>query len=421
MLSGDNSILQKATDAKNNSDNAQIKEKIRLAYHSALTKDIISENGELTKATLENELQNEFGNDAEIKKVGDEWGIFVNDIEYERISKLKIATQESWEEVKDSNGNVTIQKADKSVIGLKIGDIIDYKPTQGIDVTDTEITQVKIPVADAGDGPPTQTFDVTNYTGENDKWQLLGVENGKLILVSSKLIGSTEYSNGLVLAKRSGYKNGPNILNQISALYGKGLYAESARSITVEDINKITGFNPECQGVKNPTAQDIASGKKWPGGPALNEYGNKITYSWDGTNYPAYTSTNGNEGSTNFPHTNGFYWFDGTDWQKSEYTTTTGKICDITTTYYQYYPETLTQFKSDIVVGITQSTAEYQLLFKSDLQYWLASRSVDCGTSFGLRFIRNGRVVSGDNSDSDGNEDNGAGNIRSTPISNIKI
>lgn len=57
MLSGDNSILQKATTAKENTDNAQIKERIQLAYHSALT----GGQGSYTKESLENELKKEFG------------------------------------------------------------------------------------------------------------------------------------------------------------------------------------------------------------------------------------------------------------------------------------------------------------------------------------------------------------------------
>ena len=60
MLSGDNSILQKATDAKTNSDSAQTKEKIRLAYNSALTKDIADQKGEVYKSTFEDELKVEF-------------------------------------------------------------------------------------------------------------------------------------------------------------------------------------------------------------------------------------------------------------------------------------------------------------------------------------------------------------------------
>ena len=62
MLSGDNGVLQRATDAKTNTDNAQIKEKIRLAYTSALTKDISNQKAEVQKSTFEDELEVEFPN-----------------------------------------------------------------------------------------------------------------------------------------------------------------------------------------------------------------------------------------------------------------------------------------------------------------------------------------------------------------------
>ena len=57
MLSGDNGILQRATTAKENTDNAQIKERIQLAYLSAISGG--QEN--LTEETFKNELIKEFG------------------------------------------------------------------------------------------------------------------------------------------------------------------------------------------------------------------------------------------------------------------------------------------------------------------------------------------------------------------------
>lgn len=84
MLSGDNGILQKATDAKTSTDNAQIKERIKLAYHSALTKDITGENGKLTMPTLQEELNKEFiGKTVTITPSADntEWTIKVDEVE----------------------------------------------------------------------------------------------------------------------------------------------------------------------------------------------------------------------------------------------------------------------------------------------------------------------------------------------------
>lgn len=43
MLSGDNSILQKATDAKNETEKGQEKEIVALAYDSALAKKKVTE------------------------------------------------------------------------------------------------------------------------------------------------------------------------------------------------------------------------------------------------------------------------------------------------------------------------------------------------------------------------------------------
>ena len=57
LLSGDNGILQKAKIAKENTDSAQIKERIQLAYYSALT----GGQGSYTKESLEDELKKEFG------------------------------------------------------------------------------------------------------------------------------------------------------------------------------------------------------------------------------------------------------------------------------------------------------------------------------------------------------------------------
>ena len=56
MLSGDNSILSRATDAKTNTDNSQIQERINLAYHSSL----VDGQGKVTETSLENELKKEF-------------------------------------------------------------------------------------------------------------------------------------------------------------------------------------------------------------------------------------------------------------------------------------------------------------------------------------------------------------------------
>ena len=84
MLSGDNGILQKATTAKENTEKSQIEERIKIAYHSALARDITEENGELLKTTLQTELDNEFTDkDVTITDSADkkDWIIKVDNVE----------------------------------------------------------------------------------------------------------------------------------------------------------------------------------------------------------------------------------------------------------------------------------------------------------------------------------------------------
>ena len=56
MLSGDNGILQKSTDAKTYTNNSQIQERINLAYHSSL----VDGQGKVTEPSLEDEIKKEF-------------------------------------------------------------------------------------------------------------------------------------------------------------------------------------------------------------------------------------------------------------------------------------------------------------------------------------------------------------------------
>lgn len=89
MLSGDNSILSRAIDAKTNTDNAQIKERVRLAYNSAWTRDLTNGNGDLTKPTLDEEINKEFGNSGKVIVDKNEWVILVEGKEMERVPKTK--------------------------------------------------------------------------------------------------------------------------------------------------------------------------------------------------------------------------------------------------------------------------------------------------------------------------------------------
>lgn len=82
MLAGDNGILQRATDAKTKSDEAQIKERIQLAELSARTDG----KGNLAYSKLNEELTKEFGTKGTGYTISDEdseiWNIKVGNVQY---------------------------------------------------------------------------------------------------------------------------------------------------------------------------------------------------------------------------------------------------------------------------------------------------------------------------------------------------
>ena len=200
-------------------------------------------------------------------------------------------------------------------------------------------------------------------------------------------------------------------------MYGKGKHAVSARSINVEDINKITGYDPEHTGVNinKATDEEIAAGTKYEAGK-LWQYGNKVTYEWDETDTPKYTSSVANGKLTethNWNRFKGFSWWNGSSFQKSDYTATPGKICTLTSDYYYYYPETLTTTNDETKsVGLVNLSVEDEMLFEPTKDttkeyYWLASRCVGAGedyASFYLRSVYKGYVGYGYLALSDGYE-----------------
>ena len=213
------------------------------------------------------------------------------------------------------------------------------------------------------------TYDcgVSGYTG---KWKVLGAEKGKLLIMSTIDVGT------LTLSGKEGYNTGISKLNAMCATYGK-----NSRSITVEDINRVTGYDPTNQG----------DGTVFGAGQ-FYEYGNKVTYTASGssaTNGKTYT------GSISYEHPDGRKI--GTD-----------NVTSITveSTAYYYYPYSLTTSSSTTgeCKGIATDSPAYEMLFgkASDTSdgsgnaYWLASSYVyadSSGSDFGLRLVDSGGSV----------------------------
>ena len=242
------------------------------------------------------------------------------------------------------------------------------------------------------------TYDcgVEGYTGG---WKVLGAEKGKLLIMSTVDIGTLglhKISGDETISYPAGYLNGIEKLNEMCAPYGT-----NARSITVEDINRVTGYDPKNQG----------DGTVYGAGE-FYEYGNKVTYTANGssaTNGQTYT------GNIGYEHPDGRKI--GTD-----------NVTSITveSTLYDYYPYSLTNDNSTTgeCKGISTDSPAYEMLFgkASDTSdssgniYWLASsyvRAYSNFSGFGMQFVDfDGCVASFDLWDSDSGTDSDSLGVR---------
>ena len=210
-------------------------------------------------------------------------------------------------------------------------------------------------------------------------WYVLGAEEGRLLITTKSCPEEVE------LKGREGYTNGVEILNNVARKYTNSIYADgNARSINVDDINRITGYNPETAG--------FGTNKLW-------QYGNEISYYWDGSTRPYYSGSNGVTGNIDWRHGSGFYYPKADGFNCSQKSTTASRvkmqeIAKLTSTYYRYY--------------LPESSAAYQLLVGRGT-YWLGSQCVDCNfdyASWGLRCVRaDGYVGNGFLANSYGRED----------------
>ena len=385
MLSGDNSILKNAGKSKIATEKAEKIETVKMAVLGAITngKGAVKNDNLITE--LKNSIKELTDNDISGNEE-DGWIVKTDNKRYS-ISNIGEVNEIFWEEIETDEGT-EFRRIDGSVSGLKIGDIIGYSAIDGISAEDKNITSY---------GTVTGTGENNNQTIEIEAgtWRLLGIENGKLKIISN-VVGRTPEANEqyayaskvLTLDKEAGYANVENELNRICGLYGKGKYAEKGRSINIDDVNKITGYNPNAVGIRNPTAEQIANGTKFNQN-SIFQYETENIYFWSGNvnKKPQFRNLNKIETLQTMTEAhNIFYWFDGNKWNESNYEEgKTGEICRIKSNYYFYYVNTLTESSSGNNVGISTDSPEYKVLFDKSYYgtgnrelYWLASKCVGC-------------------------------------------
>lgn len=154
---------------------------------------------------------------------------------------------------------------------VKVGDYVDYNPTiaskDGTKVEESKLSYTS-PIGTAsehGNGKTEQTFKATADT----KWGVLSIKNGTVELISENVIKTFDTNSEFVLRGARGYLYAEQELNEACKIFGYGYGADitkggnytvggpldtlvtgkiegtGARSITVEDINKIAGVYEE--------------------------------------------------------------------------------------------------------------------------------------------------------------------------------
>ena len=123
------------------------------------------------------------------------------------------------------NGDDTFTKGD---VTLKVGDKVTYNTGEEKSTT-------------VDKGKSGYSNDQTFKTEKNLGWRVLGINSkGEIELISDNPTSTSIYLEG-----EKGYLNVEDILNNIcNELYGKGEHATGARSLNLEDINKLGNYDP---------------------------------------------------------------------------------------------------------------------------------------------------------------------------------
>ena len=151
-----------------------------------------------------------------------------NEYRLTKDGKVILTKQNGIDVIWIDNGDDTFTKGEVTV---KVGDIVTYN------VGEEKSTTVE--VSKSG-----YDSDQTFKTEKNLGWRVLGINSKGEI----ELISDNPTSTDLYLQGELGYLNAEEVLNNMcNELYGKGVNSSGARSLNVEDVNKLidTGYDPK--------------------------------------------------------------------------------------------------------------------------------------------------------------------------------
>ena len=139
---------------------------------------------------------------------------------------------------------------------LHIGDYVNYNPSNFKEGT-ADVEKTASSSTDEN-GYSDQTFSINTDT----KWRVLGEDDrGQILIVSAdpvkKDMGETN-NPYFYLKGAKGYINAETVLERISKIYGHGVGATGARSLKIEDVNKICGVTVGSDGL-TPAVDELGN------------------------------------------------------------------------------------------------------------------------------------------------------------------
>lgn len=265
MLSGDNSLINNAGEAKQGVEDKNEKDIINLAVTTVMNNN---EFGELVASELKTELESNYGDK-------------IDNIDISSDS-VEVTFKSGRMYLVGANGSL-IQPTDRT--GIEIGSYVDYEP----DVPNT--TVYPHTTLDTYSGSTSNTADIIQ---DSLDWQVLRIyRDGSMDLIGS-VTSQSVYFQGVL-----GYTNGVYLMDDIcKTLYSRNANGIEARSVDLEDFE--FWLEQSTGGVAARDAYIVY----------IYTYGDSATYTSD-NKYPPFYKTQTSESDPGTLTTNSLYTTDG--------------------------------------------------------------------------------------------------------------
>ena len=376
-------IIDRAEKGTKAYTESEVQEQIKLAYSEWQTARWTGETrtaADFVKARLETTY-----GENKVDNVTETNGVFTVKFKDGREYTYNVATGTTEKVAKWNDNGDGSWTNEVTGAKIQIGDVVNYDPTK--DANGNTVTTTYTSYAAANAAANKNEGRTSGYTSDQEfsvsattnGWRVLGVnEIGQIELISADPIQTSSNAN-YYLKGEKGYLDGLEELNAICSIFGQGKGAETARSLNVDDVDKLAGIKTEAD--KKACYSDY--GSKWK--YRFPEGGSRLQYNIDTGSGYSDTWTNISNSDSSYQE----FRMPGAAASTRINSSNPGESPELTdTNYYYYFSSKITKTNiSNLISKGTKSSYQNQ---------WLASSCVHCrssfGASFAMRWIRDGAV-----------------------------